>query len=267
MNWLLLTLGLALIASVALAAGWEYPPETLPELPTYDCHQVAVPPPLDGRFDDPAWQGVPEIHLARCVNGLGPTQPTTVKAVWCGDYLYFAWKVSEFNLQDHNTKRDDAVFSEQCIEHFLQAPAGFPPYEGGPNRYCEVDISPTGIIWDGRIENPYGFPPAEGPRRRIVVDSSWSPPDIKCASILDGKINQPDHKDFGWTMTVQIPLSGPPGGHGSPLGETWRMNLYRIHGWRDADRELQSWSLVSIPNFHVPARFGYLHFVGPVEKR
>jgi hypothetical protein len=264
MNCFFATLGLVLLASLALAAPAETPPETLPPLPTYDCHQVAQPPTLDGVLDDPCWQGVPEIHLARCVSGADPDQATTVKAVWHGNYIYFAWAVSETNIQDHNKKRDDAVFSEACVEHFLQAPGGFPATPGAPNRYCEVDLSPTGVIWDGRIVNPYGFPPVYSPGVKMVGDTSWSPADTKCASVINGTVNNDTDKDVGWTMEVQIPLDGPPGGKTPQIGEVWRMNLYRIHGWNQPDRELQSWSLVGLPSFHVPQRFGYLRFVGPV---
>lgn len=264
MNWLFFSIALLLLASIALAGQWEYPPATLPDLPTYDCHQATVPPVLDGVLDDPCWEGIPEIRLRRCVSGTGPTQPTLVKVVWHGDYLYFAWRVAERNIQDHNRSRNDAVFSEQCIEHFLQAPGGFPPYLEGPNRYCEVDISPTGVIWDGRIENPYGFPPNYEHRLKMVVDPSWDPPDVKCASRISGTVNDDSDNDYGWTMEVQIPLTGPPGGKVPQIGERWRMNLYRIHGWNRPDQELQSWSLVGIPNFHVPQRFGYLRFAGPL---
>ena len=266
MNWLLLTLLLALLASVAVAGEPEAPPPVLPDLPTYDCHQAAQPPVLDGLLDDPCWAGIPAIRLCRCISGTGATQATTVKVIWHGDYLYTAWRVREFDVQDHNQNRNDSVFGEACVEHFLQAPGGFPPQGDSPNRYCEVDLSPTGVIWDGRVDNPYGFPPDYTKGLKLVVDPAWDPPDIKCASKLYGTLNDPSDTDHGWTMEVQIPLAGPPGGKTPEIGEVWRMNLYRIHGWTKPDQELQAWSVVGIGNFHVPQRFGMLRFVGPLER-
>ncbi|HEY3397292.1 MAG TPA: carbohydrate-binding family 9-like protein [Armatimonadota bacterium] len=265
MNWIYVAVACMLLTSLASAAvHWEYPPPVMPDLPTYDCYQAAEPPVLDGNLDDACWQGIPAIKLHRCVSGIGPTQPTSVKVIWHGDYLYFAWKVSEFDIEDHNQKRNDAVFGEACVEHFLQAPAGFPDYPTGTSRYAEFDISPTGVIWDGRIENPYDFTKPVEHRMLMKVDPSFDPEDVKVASHLNGTVNDPSHKDYGWTMEVQIPLNGPPGGHTPTPGEVWRMNLYRIHGWNQPDRELQSWSVVGVGNFHVPQRFGNLRFQGPL---
>ena len=266
MNCLLPTVALVLLATLALAAEGEQAPTPLPDLPTYDCHQVDQPPTLDGSIDDPCWKDIPEIRLVRCIGGGRTDQPTSVKVIWHGDYLYTAWRVQEFDIQDHNQNRDDAVYGEACVEHFLQAPAGLPAQEGDPHRYCEADISPTGVIWDGRVVNPLPFPPDPESRLRLSVDQGWDAPDIKCASILNGTVNDSTDQDFGWTMEVQIPLNGPPGGKTPEIGEVWRMNLYRIHGWTKPDQELQAWSVVGVGNFHVPQRFGKLRFVGPVGK-
>ncbi len=263
MEWLIVSLLTCLLAVAATAGEPEEAPSVLPELPTYDCYQAAEAPVLDGRLGDPCWEGIPEIRLRRCISGRPTDQSTTVKVIWHGDYLYTAWRVSECDIQDHNQNRNDAVYSEACVEHFLQAPAGFPAQGDAPNRYCEVDISPTGVIWDGRIENPFSYPP---PRRRsdlrLTCDASWDPEDVLCASQLNGTLNDASDRDQGWTMEVQIPLAGPPGGRTPEIGEVWRMNLYRIHGWGQPDQELQAWSVVGIANFHVPQRFGYLRFLG-----
>ncbi len=261
-----LCFALLLLASVAVAGEWEYPPPVLPPLPTYNCVQVPEPPVLDGDLDDPCWQGIEPLHLRRCVSGNPPTQATTVRLVWHGDYLYAAWRVCEWNIQDHNRHRNDPVYSEACVEHFLQAPGGFPPYLDGPHRYCEVDISPTGVIWDGRIENPYDFLHYNPEHRlKFICEPEWDPPEVKCASRISGTLNDDSDRDSGWTLEVQIPLNAPPGGKTPQIGEVWRLNLYRIHAWGEPDQELQAWSVVGIPNFHVPQRFGYLRFAGPRE--
>ena len=271
MNRLFVILSLALAVSMAAAQEWvgEYPPRNLPTPPTYVCYQVATPPVLDGVLNDACWQGLPEMHLHRMVSGNGPTQPTIVKAVWHGDYIYFAWRISESDLEDHNSKRDNDVYMEQCVEHFLQAPGGFPPYPGGPNRYCEVDPSPTGVIWDGRIWNPYTCPPPLDykPQLKGIYDNSWSPDDVKVATVTNGTVNNPKDKDWGWTLEAQIPLNGPPGAKPPHVGDVWRMNLYRIHNRLQPDAEFQSWSVVGTVNQHTPARFGYLRFAGPLEAK
>ena len=124
---------------------------------------------------------------------------------------------------------------------------------------------PAGIVLHlGRVENPRPFPRAGKRRLPISVDATWDPPDLLCASRITGTLNDNSDRDAGWTLEVQIPLNGPPGGRTPQIGEVWRLNLYRIHGCGDPDREFQSWSVVGVDDFHVPQRFGYLRFVGPI---
>ena len=242
----------------------ETAPAVLPPLPTYDCPLVPRAPVLDGTLGDPLWQLAPAMTLAKCVSGAPAAQLTTVRLLWHGDYLYLGAEMAEFDLEDHNEKHNDHVFGEQCVELFLAAPAGVPADDAaGPWRYLEYDTSPKGVFWDARVANPLGWPDAAG-QRRLSLDESYWPDDLLAFTTWDGTLNDPRDRDTGWKLELQVPLTGPPGGARPEIGEVWRANIYRIHNFQEPDCELQSWSLVGIPNFHVPARFGYLRFAGPV---
>lgn len=226
---------------------------------------------MDGSLDDAAWRMAPEIKLRRCTSGVSPTQPTTWQLVWHGDYLYLGVRVGQFDIQDHNSKRDDPVYGEQCVEVFLAAAAGVPSVEGRPYRYLEADVSPTGVLFDARISNPRpfklpaGVAPSDLSRRYIPIeaDTEFDPLDLVVATTINGTVNGDSDLDPGWTLEMQIPFSAPPGGATPQIGEVWRLNLYRIHGWNTPSRELQAWSVVGKGDFHTPQRFGYLRFMGP----
>ena len=239
------------------------PKLVLPPLPAYECVQAPRAPVLDGSLADPVWELAAPLRLVECVAGGPAAQATTVRLLWHADYLYLGAEIDEWDIEDHNTKHNDPVFSEQCVELFLAAPSGVPKPSGDSWRYLEMDTAPQGIFWDGRIENPRPENAAPDAKYRISIDETYYPPDLRALTTIDGTVNNPSDRDRGWRLELQVPFTGPPGGRPPQPGEVWRANFYRIHGWQQPDQELQAWSVVGVPNFHMPHRFGYLKFAGP----
>jgi hypothetical protein len=255
---------LLLLLGAVVTAGSAAPP-VLPPVPTYECIEALELPVINGRLNDPIWEQAPSLRLVDCATGSEPTQATEVRMVWHGDYLYLAARVAETNLQDHNRQRNDQVFNEQCLELYLGAPLGVPSQDGGTWHYLETDVSPTGVLWTGRIANSIPLIPAPGKQYDMVGDTSYQPADLIARTTVAGKINDNAGLDKGWRVELQIPLSGPQGGCSPAPGELWPMNLYRVHNLGQPDQELQAWSPTGYPWFHYPQRFGRLKFVGPPE--
>jgi hypothetical protein len=261
---LMASLLLLLAAGMVTADGAAAP--VLPPLPTYNCLEALERPVINGRLNDPIWEEAPEIHLVDCVTGAPAKQATVFRMVWHDNYLYVAARAAETDIQDHNLKRNDLVFGEQCLEVYLVSPIGMAAYDGDAWNYLETDVSPTGVMWNGRIQHSRPNFPQPGQSYSFASDDTYQPADLIARTTMRGTLNNSADTDRGWRLEMQIPLAGPPWGCAPDYGELWRINLYRVHNMAKPDQELQAWSPTGITGFHVPQRFGYLHFVKYPER-
>jgi hypothetical protein len=259
-----LVASLLLLLGAVATAGSAAPP-VLPPVPTYECIEALELPVINGRLNDPIWEQAPPIRLVDCATGGKPAQATEVRMVWHGDYLYLAARVAETNIQDHNRHHNDQVFNEQCLELYLAAPLGVPSHDGGTWHYLEADVSPTGVIWSGRIATSIPLFPAPDIRYKFITDGTYEPSDLIARTTARGKINNSAGGDQGWRLEMQVPLSGPQWGCSPAPGELWPMNVYRVHNLGQPDQELQAWSPTGYNGFHIPQRFGFIKFEGPPE--
>ena len=146
--------------------------------------------------------------------------------------------VVRFDCRDAGTvatlvHRDEPLWREDVCEVFLS------PFDA-PSVYFEFEVNPLGALFDSRIESP------EGRRETMTTDVSWNLPGFSGRSRV-----RPGH----WSVVLSIPLA-PLAPAGIP--RTWRANFFRID--RGATDELSAWSppLADPPDFHVPAKFGFL---------
>lgn len=146
--------------------------------------------------------------------------------------------VVRFDCRDEGTvatllQRDDPLWREDVCEIFLS------PFDP-PSVYFEFEVNPLGALYDSRIESP------ELARASMHVDVSWN---------LAGFSGRTRIRPGRWSAVVTIPLAplAP-----DELPRTWRANFFRID--RGAADEFSAWSptLADPPNFHMPARFGFL---------
>jgi cellulose/xylan binding protein with CBM9 domain len=129
--------------------------------------------------------------------------------------------------------RDEPLWSEDVYEVFLS------PYEP-PSVYFEFEVNPLGTLYDARIESP------DLARATMRVDVPWN---------LAGFAARARVRPGRWSSIVTIPLAplAP-----AEIPRTWRANFFRID--RSATDEFSAWSPTHAdpPNFHVPAKFGFL---------
>jgi hypothetical protein len=115
------------------------------------------------------------------------------------------------------------------------------PNADEPERYFEFEVAPTGEWLDARIhqlpdrrESDFDYHSGASFASRIAKDSI--------------------------TLSMRVPWSAldvaPP-----RKGAQWRANLYRCVG-KGPTRGYLAWqpTLTPQPSFHVPAKFGWLHF-------
>jgi hypothetical protein len=186
------------------------------------------------------WEEItPLPPLVRTTDGGPAAQATTVRAAWSAEGLHVRFECGDLRAWGTMTRRDDPIYQEEAVELFLA------PGAGDPIEYLEFEVSPAGVLWDGRIHNPTSR------RAEMVSDPGWDCPGIRWAAGPLGPRQD-------WWAELTLPWAGiAPSG---PPPRLWRANFYRIDRPLESPPEFTAWSpTLAIPaDFHKPARFGFL---------
>lgn len=166
-----------------------------------------------------------------------PELETEVRVLWSPQILYlrFVCRYRElfvFSDSDPHGRRDH-LWDRDVAETFLQ-----PPPSVGKN-YKEFEVAPNGMWIDLDI-NPNGLADLKsGLTRSVYVDRSR-------------KI---------WAAELAVPMKSLTSRFDPAL--PWRTNFYRVEG-NIEPRKYMAWQATNTPEpqFHVPERFGRLHFAG-----
>jgi len=115
------------------------------------------------------------------------------------------------------------------------------PRADEPGRYFEFEVAPTGEWLDLAI--------------RKTADGRKTDWDFQSGMIVAARINAVEI-----TLVMCVPWEAF-GAARPQAGERWRVNLYRCVG-AGTERGYVAWqpTLAPEPNFHVPEKFGWLHF-------
>jgi len=186
------------------------------------------------------WADIPGRQLVATTDGGPAEQGTVVRAVWNEQALSVRFECEDRDAWGTLTRRDDPLYQEEAVEVFLA------PGTADPTVYFEFEVSPRGVLWDGRIHNP------TSQRADLVSDASWDCPGIRWQAGAGS-----ERQD--WWAELAIPWEGITPGV-SPLPALWRANFYRIERPAGSPPEFTAWSptLVTPADFHKPARFGVL---------
>ncbi len=229
-------------------------------IPTYTCWKTATPPIIDGSASDKAWTlaaSTPLFAVEDLSRQQQHSRPTQAKMLWDDDHLYFLFAMVDPDVWSTFTKRDDQVWQEEVVAIFIDP-------DGDGLDYAEIEINPLNVVFDLLLSQPW----ADGGRGF----AQWNPT-FASAVQIDGTLNDPSDTDRGWTVEVALPWAAltsdirdvmkgmalPP-----PIGEHWRINLYRYERIREdalvVVSEPSAWSTVGVNDFHRPDRFGLLLF-------
>lgn len=218
------------------------PVRALPEVPV-----LCLPPAPAGWSSDALpldqpWSAVAVLlPFRRAQDGGAVRQTTLARACDDGTALWVRFDCEDDRIVSPHMRRDDPLHEAEVVEVFLSAGAD------EPVRYVEFEVSPGGVLFDARIDNP------DGRRDTLVVDDGWDCPGVRWEAVRE------DHARR-WSAALQIPWASAAPADLVPE-ERWRVNLLRIDRGEDpADDEFSCWSstFTDPPDFHVPDRFGHL---------
>lgn len=229
----------------------EPPEPTLPAPPTLRVVQTADPIDIDGQLDEAAWN-----RTARTAAFVNPVSAEAAsfrsgaRALFDDDNLYVAFEVQDAFIQNTIDERDGHLWNQDAVEIFIDP-------DGNGRDYFEVQVSPTGQVFDTRFDAPH-LPPQFG-----HVD--WNA-QVRAEVALRGTAND-EEADQGYTVEIAIPWSsftvdGTPVERPQP-GASWRMNLFAVNLVGAAGTQFAAWSPIGGNDFHTPARFGRALFVNP----
>jgi hypothetical protein len=223
--------------------------EVIGDRPTYHCPRATSAVRIDGVLDEPDWKHVTPARSFRLSHGKGnPAGKTRLKALWDDRALYLAFECDDRDVFSPYTRRDQPIYNGEVVEAFLAT-------GDDPRRYFEFEVSPANVLFDAKLFNP-------GPRDQRSFDKAWNAPGLRSAVRVDGTLTRRDDRDRGWTVEVAIPFADLGLPRPVQAGDAWWANFYRVD--RGRPEEFSAWSptLTVPPNFHVPARFGRLVFLG-----
>lgn len=193
-----------------------------------------------------------------------PTLQTRVKMLWNDSTLFIAAELQEPQIWATQTHHDDIIFKDNDFEVFIDP-------DNNTHQYFEIEINAINKIFDLFLPKPY--------RNGGDALIGWDVEGLKTGVEIVGSLNDPAHKDKGWTVEMAIPLSSLRMGFPFKMpeeGTQWRINFSRVE-WdtkvesnkniklkdasgRDLPEHNWVWSAQGVINMHYPERWGYLQF-------
>ncbi len=212
-----------------------------------------APEPLDDAavVGNWVWERIPRLPPLLLSDGSGPATWKTAVRV-CRDRFGLAVR---FDCADRfawgtHTERDDPLWQEEVVELFLGIG------QADPRHYFEFEISPRGVLFDARVDNP------TSKRADLSVDTSWNCPGIRWGAGAKETLLATGLPEDWWAVLV-LPWASLSA---SELPDILRANFYRIERPTGGAPEFSAWSptLADPPDFHQPARFGFLSLGGRI---
>ena len=217
-------------------------------LPTYTIHRAGTAITIDGRLDEPAWVGAPDVGaFVFPWYESGKKEQTVAKLLWDDDNLYAAFICEDAHIYADHTERDSAVWEDDTVEVFTA------PDPDRTQMYFNLEMNVLGIFLDQ-------FHP-EGPD--VPVEGEWDGEGIRISTTVVGTLNDDNDEDAYWILEAAIPFRNfkEVAKHTPPEpGDEWRLNLNRLGGKTNPQYSQWSPSQTDHPQFHSPDDFGRVTF-------
>lgn len=253
-------------------------------IPRYKAHRVEMPPVIDGKLDDDAWQNaMRSSSFVDLIHGSPVKFDTRAAVLWDDRFLYVAYWIEETKVAATLTIRDAPIYQDNDVELFI----------AGRDGYYEFEINALATIYEvlffweeafrnygyhklpGLDPNVKGVRPFNGvgyknhPRGRRIGFWNWDYPGLQKAVALQGTINNHKDEDQGWTVELALPWSGLEIlalGDGRSLppkdGDVWRMDFSRFNTYKRSTNDSGGWAWSShgVWDSHVPECFTFVEF-------
>jgi hypothetical protein len=177
---------------------------------------------VDGRLDDPAWNGAATLKLDHTEMGGPAPVATTARVMRDTSNVYIGFTCSEPKMDalvSNVTRRDGPVASDDSVEVFVNP-------NGREVPYYHFVVGANGTVRDG-----------------LSGDSAWN---ARWTSAVSRDAS-------GWTVEIAIPFRSVDG---SPNGK-WRANVARNRRAGSAGETV--WA-IPYGAYHLPDRFGTWEF-------
>ncbi len=169
---------------------------------TLNVYQVAEEPALDGRLDDPQWEGTQEVMMVRATDKEHPEPnfPTSLRAVWSRRGCTFGFRMVEPTpealARDIGKDSRDAslIWWNDNVEIFLDV-------TGERTGYYQFIVNANGGLYDGKGK-----------------DTSWDAKGLEAAAHVG--------EDF-WSLEVFVPIDAFPEAVPPGTGVVWYGNFTR----------------------------------------
>jgi len=253
-------------APAAYSNEWIHMKEITPQ--KYVCQRTAKPLEIDGRLDEPAWQGAPWTADFVDIQGAAKPKPrfrTHAKMLWDDAYFYIAAQLEEPHVWATLTNHDAVIFQDPDFEIFIDP-------NGDNHQYYEIEINALNTEWDLRLRKPYKD---GGPAL-----NEWEMPGLKTGVQVNGTINRALDQDQGWTVEIAFPWRALAEFAGTPCppkeGDQWRVDFSRVE-WQiqindgtykkvpKTPEDNWVWSPTGIIDMHRPERWGFVQFTHSTE--
>ena len=215
------------------------------DLPAYTVLRSAGPITVDGMLGEPSWSAAATVGDFQFPWWTaGEKEQTEARLLWDDANLYVSFVAHDRHISAVHKQRDDPVSRDDCVEVFIA------PDTADVRKYYNFEFNVLGTILD---------------RYQRSEPTGAFTADLSVAMRVDGTLNDEGDEDRLFVAEIAIPFSSfadaapslPP-----EAGDTWRLNLYRIGGKVNPQFSVWSDTRTEQPKYHVPERFGVVHFSG-----
>jgi len=233
-----------------LQTGVQPPPP--PPVPELRVSRAAGAITLDGNLTEAAWATA--VRTGPLVNTMtgeaaGDTEArATARLLWDDTNLYVGFEVTDQNVVDPSTNRDDHLWDNDAVEVMLDP-------NGDGRNYFEFQVSPRNRLFDTRYDT------ARQPAPFGHLDFN---PGVRSGVQVRGTIDNPDDNDNGYTAEIAIPWADVNQGlaHMPPVaGDSLRLNLFVMDKPKSGGQRAAAWSAPRRGDFHTLDRFGRIVLV------
>jgi len=200
-----------------------------------DVQMARAQPEIDGEIEGLWQENATEVELKENQFGGHLTYGTQARLMCSREKLYLLFlckRPADFPLRAHHTKRDAEIWSDECVEVFLD------PDPGTETTYYHIIVNPNGAVYDMDADG----------------DIRWNPA-IQTAAKIAPEL---------WQLEVAIPLAAF--GRVPVPGETWVFDLFRSRHHRGGVEQQACFPTFS-GRYHEPEMFGKILFSEEADLR
>ncbi len=218
------------------------------------CLKTHTKPAMDGAVLDPAWQkakSTTAFHKLRKTELeplMDPQFPTELRCLWDDQFLYVRFQCTCPDVWASKTRRDEDLWEEPVCEVFLDP-------EGAGRSFFEFQLNPLGTIYDSFVADSA----QSGDWQRW---SKWNCRGLFTSVHVDGRLNDREHRDTGWTAQFAIPFDALAAEVKvwPRAGAAWRANFCRYDYSRQLPQPELSCVAPTVAVYDDLARFCLLRF-------